>query len=119
MSAELQEQTSPNTRRVDAAPVEETWPEGGLGWNQAHEYGGSIERVCGPLRSKRPTGWGIFVNVGHDYPSSKRFTFITWGDWWMDPLPSGSTICAAGNIYLYEGVPQIELSDPGQLEIWN
>ncbi len=41
-----------------------------------------------------------------------------WGDWWLEPLPADSTICAAGEIYLYEGVTFIELDTPGELEIW-
>lgn len=96
-----------------------TWPNGGLGWNKAKFHVGTHQRVCGPLKSARTTEDGVFVNVGRDYPSAKRFTFIIWGDWWMDPIARGATICGAGNIYLYDGVTQMELGDPGQLEIWN
>lgn len=100
-------------------PAAPAWPDGGLGWNEAINYMGTTQRVCGPLRSARNTEWGIFVNVGEDYPSPSRFTFVVWGDWWMDPITPSATICATGPISSYEGVVQMELADPGQLEIWS
>ncbi len=100
------------------APAESSWPEGGLGWNEARDLAGTSQRVCGPLASVRGTDDGVFVNIGRDYPSPDRFTFVIWGDWWLDPLPSDAVICAVGEIYLYGGVAQVELGSPGELEIW-
>jgi len=101
-------------------PPKPTWPDGGLGWHEAHSYAGSWQRVCGPLKSIRGTQNGVFVNIGVDYPSKNRFTFVIWGDWWLERIPTSSIICASGNIYLYEGsVAQIELNHPNELEIWN
>ena len=57
------------------------WPENGLGWNEAADYVGTYQRVCGPLMSVIATVDGIFFNIGKDYPSVERFTFIVWGDW--------------------------------------
>lgn len=102
-----------------APPPEPSWPEDGLGWNHAHDYVDTYQRVCGPMKSSRVTYDGIFVNVGQDYPSSDRFTFIIWGDWWMDPIAPDAIICASGNIYLYEGVTQMELGHPNEFEIWH
>ena len=96
---------------------EPSWPKGGLGWNEAEAHTGSYQRVCGPLTSVRETYDGVFINIGTDYPSPDRFTFIIWGDWHLDPI-ADAVICAAGNIYLYEGVAQIELEEPSELEIW-
>lgn len=93
------------------------WPEGGLGWDQARAHAGSVQRVCGPLMSARETADGTFLNVGQDYPSADRFTFIFW-DIYLEPIESGATVCGAGEIYLYNGVAQIEMSDPASLEIW-
>lgn len=95
------------------------WPNEGLGWDQADQYVGTYQRVCGPFKSMRSTADGLFINVGLDYPSMGRFTFIIWGDWWMDPIDPQSTVCAAGDVYNYEGVAQMELGDPSQIEIWN
>ena len=60
---------------------------------------------------------GTFVNVGQDYPSASRFTFIFW-DTYLEPIDPGATICGSGGIYLYEGVAQIEMWDTAALEIW-
>ncbi|MBB1510617.1 hypothetical protein [Tessaracoccus sp. MC1756] len=93
------------------------WPEGGLGWDEAREYVGTVQRVCGPLMSGRETADGTFVNVGQDYPSADRFTFVFW-DTSLDPIASGTTVCGQGEIYLYEGVAQMEMRDPSALELW-
>lgn len=95
------------------------WPNGGLGWNEAGALIGTEQRVCGPLQSVRDTEWGVFVNVGRDYPSLERFTFVLWGDWWLDPITPAATVCATGTLSSYEGVTQMEIADPSQLEIWN
>lgn len=94
------------------------WPEGGLGWDLSRDQAGTVQRVCGPLMSTRETNDGTFVNVGRDYPSADRFTFIFW-DVYLDPIEAGATICGTGEIYLYDGVvAQMEMWDPGALEIW-
>ncbi len=102
--------------QVDAAGPE--WPDGGLGWDHAREHAGTVQRVCGPLMSVRDTDDGTFVNVGRDYPSADRFTFIFW-DIYLEPIETGATVCGSGEIYLYDGVvAQMEMRDPGALEIW-
>ena len=111
-------------KTASAAPTpvgeaQPAWPGGAaVAWNEAAAHVGTMQRVCGPLRSVRTTGDGTFVNIGKDYPSADRFTFIFW-DIVLDPLDSGSVICGRGEIYLYEGaVAQMEMQDPGALEIW-
>ncbi|GAA5517979.1 hypothetical protein Lsed01_00396 [Demequina sediminis] len=94
-----------------------TWPEDGLGWDQAAAHVGEVQRVCGPLMSSRETEHGTFVNIGADYPSVDRFTFIFW-DIYLEPIDADATICGSGEIYLYEGVTQMEMTDPSALEIW-
>ena len=112
--------SSPKAPSESYWETQRSWPDGGLGWDQAKTHAGSWQRVCGPLKSIRETEYGLFVNIGRDYPSADRFTFVIWGDWWMDPISSDSTVCASGEIYIYEGVVgQMELGDPGEIEIWN
>ena len=98
-------------------PADPGWPEGGLGWDKARDYAGTVQRVCGPLMSARQTDDGTFVNVGQDYPSADRFTFIFW-DLYLDPIDPGATLCGSGEIYLYDGVAQMEMGDPSAVEIW-
>lgn len=95
----------------------QTWPDGGIGWDEARNYVGSYQNVCGPLKSIRETEWGTFVNIGRDYPSVDRFSFVLW-DWYGVSMPAGATVCAAGDIYLYEGVTQMELYDGNQLRYY-
>lgn len=102
---------------LTAAPSADQWPDGGIGWDQVRQFVGTVQRVCGPLMSVRETEHGTFVNVGRDYPSVDRFTFIFW-DLYLQPIPAEATICGAGEIYLYEGVAQTEMWDPAALEIW-
>lgn len=103
---------------IAPSAADPAWPEGGLGWDQATAFVGTHQRVCGPLMSARTTEDGVFVNVGADYPAANRFTFILWGDWWIDPIEPGAVICSSGSIYLYEGVTQMEIDSPQALEIW-
>lgn len=113
----LQEDGRCNFGDTDAT-VGTEWPDGGLGWDHASEHVGTVQRVCGPLMSVRNTEDGAFVNVGRDYPSSDRFTFIFW-DFYLEPIEGGATVCGSGEIYLYDGVvAQMEMWDPGALEIW-
>ncbi len=102
------------TAPAAAAPE---WPEGGLGWDSARAHAGTEQRVCGPLVSMRETDDGTFLNIGQDYPSAGRFTVIFW-DVYLEPIETGATICGSGEIYLYDGVAQMEMWDPGALEIW-
>ena len=106
---------------LDAPPVPAApqWPDGGIGWDEAHNYVGGVQSVCGPLKSIRGTDSGVFVNVGQDYPSAARFTFVLWGDWWIDAIPSNATVCSYGEIYVYDGVAQMEIFSPEDLRIWS
>ena len=70
-----------------------------------------------PSRASGNTCDGAFVNVGLDHPDSRRFTFIMWG-FQLEPVASGTTACATGNIHLYEGVAQMELGSPAEPKIW-
>lgn len=108
---------SPGAQQPAAPPAAPEWPEGGLGWNAARDRVGTVQRVCGPLMSARETADGTFVNIGRDFPSPERFTFIFW-DVYLQPIAPGATICGRGEIYLYNGVAQMEMFDPRDLEIW-
>ncbi|WP_224781064.1 hypothetical protein [Leucobacter sp. Psy1] len=97
---------------------DELWPEGALGWDEASDYVGDIQLVCGPLATVRGDAQGVFVNVGKDYPDPQRFAFVIWGEWWLDPIEAGATVCASGPIHLYNGVAQMELVHPSELKVW-
>lgn len=101
-----------------AATTELYLPDGALSWDQADAHAGTNQYVCGPKVSIRGNDQGVFVNIGKDYPSPDRFAFVLWGDWWLESIADGSTVCASGEVYLYEGVAQMEFYSPSDLEIW-
>ena len=100
------------------APSSNQWPNGGLAWDQAVNYVGTTQRVCGPLMSMRPSNDDVFLNIGRDYPDSQRFVIVVWDIGGVEPESPGLTICASGPITSYNGVAQIELRDLGPIEVW-
>lgn len=93
-------------------------PGGGIPWNEAVNFVGSTQRVCGPLRSQRPWEDSVFFNIGLDYPDPGRFAIVLWGVGGVETLEPGVTLCVEGLISSYEGVAQIELYDTAPVEIW-
>jgi hypothetical protein len=47
-----------------------------------------------------------------------RFQIVLWDIGVLEPIAAGATLCTTGTITVYEGVPQIELRDPGAVEIY-
>jgi len=92
-------------------------PGGGIPWNEAVNYVGSTQRVCGPLRSQRPWEDSVFFNIGRDYPDPGRFTVVLWEVGLVETLEPGVTLCAEGLISSFEGVAQIELYDTASVEV--
>jgi len=79
--------------------------------------------VAGTDYAESSNGSPTFLNVGVDYPDSSRFVVLIWGEdrsAFPDPPEdyySGKTIDVTGTITDYNGVPQIEVSSPDQIEI--
>ncbi len=96
-------------------------------WTEAGQYAGEEGEVCGPVAgthfAEDSRGQPTFLNVGEDYPSPKRFVVLIWGDD-RHNFPSapesyyeGKIICINGEIQEYEGVFEIEVRSPAQIEI--
>lgn len=101
-----------------ALPVHKAQPEGGVPWNQAVDYAWTIQRVCGPLAGGGNSEGDVFLNLGRDYPDKQRFQIVVWDVGGLEPIDGGVTLCASGQITLHEGVAQIELTDPGLIEVY-
>ena len=101
------------------ASAQSQWPNGGLAWDQAVNYVGTTQRVCGPLMSMRTSADDVFLNIGRDYPDSQRFVVVVWDIGGVRSESPGVTICASGTITSYNGIAQIELRDLGPIEIWD
>lgn len=100
-------------------PPQSQWPDDGLSWDQAANYVGTTQRVCGPLKSMRMSSDDVFLNIGRDYPDQRRFTVVVWDIGGVKSESPGLTICATGPITSYNGVAQIELRDLGPVEVWD
>jgi len=97
-------------------------------WNEAEKHVGERACVEGPVASVGTSrGGDVFLNFGKPYPDPNRFTIFiparhvgkfeaVFGPrFWTNLL--GRTVRAQGEIRLYQGVPEIELSDPVNLSI--
>lgn len=101
------------------APAADEQPGGGIAWNQAAENAGTNQRVCGPLAGGGNSDDDVFLNLGRDYPDPGRFQIVVWDVGSLEPIDGGATLCVSGQITMYEGVAQIELTDPSLIEILN
>lgn len=101
----------------DASPSQ--WPNDGLPWNQAVNYVGTTQRICGPLVSMRTSTDDVFLNIGRDYPDPERFTVVVWDIGGVEQESPGVTICVSGPVTSYNGVPQVELQTLDPIEVWN
>jgi len=101
-------------------------PAGAIWWYEAKDHIGDRTVVCGPVAGTKygatSNGRPTWLNVGKDYPSSERFVVIIWGENRGNfPQPpesyyEGKSICVTGLIQEYEGIPQIEVTTPDQIE---
>jgi hypothetical protein len=121
----LNDSSSPVDPAAPAAPdplpvaAAEEQPGGGVRWNQAVDHAGTTQRVCGPLAGGGNSDDDVFLNLGLDYPDPDRFQIVVWDVGSLESIDGGVTLCASGQITLYDGVAQIELTDPSLIEIYN
>jgi len=107
------------------APVPAPAP-GAISWDEATNHIGERTTVCGPVVSATwasgSKGQPTFLNIGKPYPDLQRFAVVIWmqnrGNFPQAPESyySGKTICVTGLIIEYNGVPEIEVKDPSQIQ---
>lgn len=99
---------------------------GAVSWNTAHRYVGRTMtvkgRVVGTRYAATTNGSPTFLNLGVDYPSTRRFTVVIWGrDRANFTVPEqryrNQTICARGRVIDYYGVEEIFASSPSQIRV--
>ena len=112
---------------IPITPTLEPTPDDQILWSDASEYLGEERSVCGPVAGTHfadsSRGKPTFLNIGEDYPSPDRFVVLIWGEY-RDNFPrkpekyyEGVTICAEGEIQEYEGIFEIEVRSPADIEI--
>jgi hypothetical protein len=98
-----------------------------IDWSEAGKYLGWEMKVCGPVASanygKATNESPTFINLGNDYPSPVRFDVLIWGNSRANfPSPPeeyylDKSICVKGKVSYYQGVYQMEVSSPRNIEI--
>ena len=95
---------------------------GGANWSQAGRsigrpgtfFGRVVEVRYLPGTQGQPT----YVNIGLPFPDPARLTVLIWGSsrnrfsTAPEQLYAGKTVCVSGEVELYEGSPQIEVTNP-------
>lgn len=92
---------------------------------EAKDHVGEQATVCGQVESARyadrSKGQPTFLNLDEPYPK-EIFTIVIWGSdrsKFGDPEAkyASKKVCATGLIKSYRGVPEIEASEPAQIEM--
>ena len=111
---------APSSGSLANVPAGGDQPGGGIAWDEAANYAGTTQRVCGPLAGSGTSDDDVFLNLGHDYPDPERFTIVIWDIGSVEPIAIGATVCTSGEIVLYKGVAQIELesTELGRVEVY-
>jgi len=115
-----------STKTETSTTPETGLPAGAISWDKAKDHIGDRTTVCGLVAGTKygatSGGQPTWLNVGKDYPSSERFVVIIWGDnrgnfpQAPESYYYGKTICVTGLIQEYEGIAQIEVTTPDQIE---
>lgn len=99
---------------------------GAISWQNARKYVGRTATIRGPVAgavfASSSNGSPTFLNLGVDYPSSRRFTVVIWGEnrgrfGTPERRYKGRTICVRGFVGRYAGIPQIEATSPAQIAV--
>lgn len=95
-----------------------------IAWKKAYGHVGETVTIKGTVKgifqSTGSNGSPTFINIGRDYPENGRVTVVVW----EENLPNfdnlyayeGEKVYVTGEIYMYDGVAQIEASDQSQIE---
>lgn len=127
-------QKSEEAAQANATVAEETTTEptteeerhpDAISWKKAYDYVGETITIKGTVKgvfqSTGSKGSPTFIDIGKSYPADGRVTVVVW----EENLPNfddlyayeGETVYITGEIYMYDGVAQIEVSGPDQIEV--
>ena len=97
-------------------------------WYEAINYIGEWKTVCGTVvgthYASTSNGQPTFLNIGKDNPDPERFVVVIWGDDRGNfPSPPedyylGRNIAVYGLVEEYEGVAEIMVSSPSQIQLY-
>ena len=96
-----------------------------ISWKDAKQYANDGD-VCvwGEVKTislSNGNGNPTFIDIGKEYPNKNRLTIVIWDESFsnFDDIESyvGKSIYVTGEVYIYNGIAQIEVSDPEQIEV--
>ena len=109
-----------------AKTTQSSKPDDAITWQEASQHIGETVTIYGSVASvdysETSNGQPTFIDLGAAYPDASRVTVIIWGEnrgAFPEPpeeMYGGKTICVTGVPYLYEGVCNIEVSSPSQID---
>ena len=107
-------------------PIPAPSPEETVGWDKADRHISERTTVCGPVVHAKwdsdSEGKPTFLYLGTPFPHPKQFMVVIRIDYRANfPQPPetyylGKTICVTGLIEQHNGIPQIEVKTPDQIE---
>ncbi len=110
----------------DASTTLEDAPSTAIFAYQAKDHIGSSKTVCGPVVTptydSSSSGQPTLLNLDRRFPN-EVFTVVIWGrnrsnfDQAPESFYRDQRICVTGLIESFEGIPRIEASSPGQIQI--
>lgn len=110
-----------------AAEQSDGVPSGAIPWQDAAQHVGETVTVYGPVAeidyASTSDGQPTFIDLGAAYPDPNRVTMVIWGEDRgnfpdaPEALYAGKTLYVTGEIYLYRGVCNIEVTSPSQVKV--
>lgn len=102
-------------------------PSGAISWKDAPGHIGERVTVYGPVLATNyasgSNGQPTYIDIGAAYPDENRVSVVVWGeDRGAFPQPpetmyENKTVRVTGEIYEYNGVCNIKITSPNQIEI--
>lgn len=102
-------------------------PDGAVGWSEARKHVGETVTIHGPVLGSKyastSSGQPTFIDIGAPYPDTSRVSIVVWGDHRAsfpgspEDIYLGKTISVTGEIYIHNGVCNIEVQSPSQIQV--
>lgn len=109
------------------AASEPSLPDGVISWEEASSHVGEVATVDGEVMGAEhatgSNGRPTFIDLGADYPDPSRVSVVIWGEdrYRFSGAPEtmylGKHLRVTGEIYLYNGACNIEVTSPSQIEV--
>ena len=114
------ETTTQTTTKTTTTTKKKVKKKNYISWSKAINHIGEKRTVGGRIAGISYTQYGVFINIGEDYPSSDRFQVVIWNNYTgncssvLSSISTGDFIKVKGTITSYNGVAQIKAYSSSQ-----